>query len=396
MFEISPIFFGQIRKFTYLGAFFLAVHFAFTAYISSSFLGKFIDESYVGIIFSTASALSIFTLIILPSLIRRLGNIQTLSNLVFLLLFTILLLSWSTEPILVIGLFIFYYVIGLAIQYSLDLYLEKLSDDSETGGIRALFLSILNLATMAALIVTGFILGTGEEYWQVFLFSGIILLPFLYLVANHLPEIPEKNIESINWLLVIKKIWKPESTDNKNIQHILAIDFLVNFFYALMIIYTPIYLNKYIGLSWSEIGFIFAFMLLPFILFLVPLGKIADRYLGEKEIMSVGLIITGIATITISLVSTPQVIVWGGLMIFNRIGISSVEAMKESYLFKQIDPSDLSILSIARNIRSLAYIFGPIIATIFLFFFDFKIIFTFLGLVMLWGLRHTLCLVDTK
>jgi hypothetical protein len=44
----------------------------------------------------------------------------------------------------------------------------------------------------------------------------------------------------------------------------------------------------------------------------------------------------------------------------------------------------------------MAYIIGPIIATILLTIFDIKGLFIALGLLMLYGLRYSLALVDTK
>ncbi|MFW5853633.1 MAG: MFS transporter [Patescibacteria group bacterium] len=391
------IYHRRLRRYTYASIFLLSVHLSFISYISSSFIAEAVGERYVGLVFSIGSALAIMTLLIIPTLMKTIGNVQITLTLAFSLLINILMLAYVTTPVIIISFFLLYYVTGLAVQYSIDLYLEKISDDSETGGIRGLFLSVLNLAIMLSLLTTGFILGDGSEYWKVFLFSGLVLLPFLYLAGNYLPEIPEQEIkEPIRWWSTIKKIAYPGSNDNPNLKHILAIDFLISFFYSLMVVYMPIYLNKYIGLNWSEIGMISAFMLLPFVLFAVPFGRIADNWLGEKEIMSAGLIIAGIATMIISFIDNSLLWFWGLLLFTTRLGISAIETMKESYLFKQIDGKDSNILSISRNIRSLAYLIGPLVATIFLHFNDYRYLFFFLGLVMIWGLRYCWALVDTK
>ena len=63
-----------------------------------------------------------------------------------------------------------------------------------------------------------------------------------------------------------------------------------------MVIYTPIYLHEHIGLPWSDIGIIFTIMLLPFVLFEFPAGKLADGKWGEKEPPIIGIILIAVST----------------------------------------------------------------------------------------------------
>jgi len=385
----------KLRKSVYLSGFFLSIHFAFTSYISSSYLANFVSEAYVGIIYSIASVLAIIFLFGIPVLIKQFGNVQLMATLNFILMGIILVLASNNSAWVIISFFMAYYVLGLGIQYAIDLYLESVSDDEETGQIRTWFLTVLHLALMAALISTGFILGSGENYPLIFMISLLALIPFWFLSARKFEEL-EKTYDTPPLREVLTKLWHKETVKEININLALAIDFIINFFYAIMIIYMPIYLHQYIGLPWSEIGFIFAFMLLPFVIFLPPLGILADKKLGEKEIMSTGLIIAGLACILIATTTSTNPIIWGLLLFLSRVGISAVEGMKESFLFKHITPGDAGILSISRNTRPFAYIIAPIVASGFLFFFSFSGLFIFLGLVTWFGLRYSLVMVDTK
>lgn len=385
----------KIRRSVYISGFFLSIHLAFTAYISSSFLSGFIDPTYIGTIYSIASILAIAFMFTLPTLIKKFGNVQTIITLNFILIVFLSILAFETTAWLAIGFFIIYYVVGLSIQYAVDLYLEVVSDDKQTGQIRNLFLTILNLAIMISLIATGLVLGDGENYNLIFLISLIALTPFWYISATRFKEITISYTAS-PLTNTIAHLWRAKTVQEKNINKALAIDFLINFFYSLMIIYLPLYLHQYIGLTWSAIGFIFAFMLLPFIILPPFLGSLADKKLGEKEILSAGLIITGLACILIALIDSPNPILWALVLLLSRVGISAVEGMKESFLFKHLTAGDAGLLSISRNTRPLAYVISPIIASVFLLFFDFKFIFIFLGLVMWFGLRYSLAIVDTK
>lgn len=395
MFFLDKIKKKKLRRSVYLSGFFLSVHFAFTSYINSSFLATFVGETYVGVIFSIASILAIIFLFAIPTLIKQLGNVQLMATLNFILMGIIIVLASNNLAWVIISFFMAYYVLGLAIQYAIDLYLESVSDDEDTGQIRTLFLTVLHLALMTSLIITGFVLGDGNNYPLIFMISLLALIPFWFISSRKFEEL-EKEYETPPLKDVLVKLWKKETVKERNINKALAIDFLINFFYALMIIYMPIYLHQYIGLPWSEIGFIFAFMLLPFVIFLPPLGILADKKLGEKEILSTGLIIAGLSCVLIAITDSTNPIVWGLLLFLSRVGISAVEGMKESFLFKHINPGDAGILSISRNTRPLAYIIAPLIASLFLFFFDFSSLFIFLGLTTWFGLRYSLTMVDTK
>ncbi|HDQ16728.1 MAG TPA: MFS transporter, partial [Candidatus Vogelbacteria bacterium] len=281
--------------------------------------------------------------------------------------------------------------------YLIDLYLEKNSDDNITGQIRSFFILITHLAMIFSVLIVGSILKDSNNYQIIYIFSLLPLLPLIYLSGNKLKKISSIVSQEMSW----KKIYNNFKNSTKgsredNIKNILIIDYIINLFYAFMIIYLPIYLNQYLNMPWSSIGLIFAFMLLPFIIFPYPLGFLADRRLGEKEIMTGALIITSLSTILISTLTLPSIWLWTIVLFINRIGSCSVETMKESYLFKQVSAADIGIISISRNTRPLAAITGPLMATGLLLFLPFPFLFTLLGLIVLLGIYPAIILKDTR
>ncbi len=383
------------RSVVYLAGFLFSLHLSLTNYINSSFLAQNIHKELVGVVFSVAAGLAIIALLFTPSLIKKCGNVPFATAITFVTILILLSLVNVFEPWLAIGLFMMYYVLGLVIFYTIDLQLENLSEDKDTGGIRGTHLTVIHIAMMISLISAGLILGDGENYRLVYLVAAIALLPFWYITANFFSQIKIKDDRS-SLLETTKLLWQQKNRREKDLAKILGIDFLVNFFFAFMLVYMPIYLHSHVGLSWTVIGWLFAFMLLPFVLFLIPLGRLADNYLGEKEIMTAGLIITGLATLAIGNYTAPEPIVWAGLLFTTRLGISAAETMKESYLFKHISSDDANILSLSRNTRPLAYIIAPLVASALLIFFEFQFLFTFLGGVMILGLWFSLGILDTK
>jgi len=128
----------------------------------------------------------------------------------------------------------------------------------------------------------------------------------------------------------------------------------------------------------------------------MPVGRLADTKFGEKEFLTFGFIFMAITVSILPLITSTNFWVWTLALFATRIGASIVEIMTETYFFKKIDGTDAHILSVFRNNKSIAWIIGPFIASVFLVFFDLKDIFLALGLIMLLGLKYSLTIKDTK
>ena len=182
----------------------------------------------------------------------------------------------------------------------------------------------------------------------------------------------------------------------RNVRNILMTDFLLNFFYAVMVIYMALYLTQNLGMGKVAIGTIFTVMLIPFVVFELPLGKIADKWLGEKEILTAGFILMAGSTAIIPFIHSKAIWLWALVLFLTRTGAAAVEIMKETYLFKKITDKDTDIMSISRNMQPVTYIIGPLLVSIFLSFFAFQYIWLALAVIMLGGIKFSLAIKDTK
>lgn len=377
------------RTLIYLAGFFLAAASALPAYISSSFLSTVIDESKVGLVYTAASLLAIILLSVLPRLIAQNGR-AVIGISLFLAVLSGLILATAQSATLIVAAFIIYHLIGYALRFIADLKLEEASQDGETGTIRGLYLTMINLAWLVAPFIAANLV-INETYGRIYLLAAVINLPIALLLAR---PVKTFSLEHSSPLAAAKLLLTRR--EKSDLRWIITIDFLLNFFYAIMVIYTPVYLHQHIGLSWGEIGIIFTWMLLPFVLLDYPLGRLADKYWGEKEILIAGLIIAGAATISLAFVSTTAIVAWAAILFLTRVGAASIEAMKEIYLFKKISATDTDILSLSRNMVPLSYVIAPLLASVFLLAFPLKFIFLALGLIMFLGLLPALKLLDTK
>lgn len=381
---------NKLRSVIYILGLFFTVQVAMSAYVNSSYLSQFISERALGIIYTASSLLAIFYLTFAPRVLRKFGNYKVLLLLSSLNLFTLLGITFVKNIEIVIPLFIVYLAVGTATFLNLDILLEKQSEDCNTGNIRGFYLSISNIAWVVSPFIAGLFLSKGY-YWGVYLLSALMTIPFLFLVRKNFKDFKDPNYFDTPFWKTLKKIYHL-----KDVYNILAVRCLLHLFYSWMIIYSPIYLSKYIGLDWKSIGFIFTIMLIPFVIFQVPFGILADKKYGEKEILSLGLILMGVSTISLSFITSQEFWIWATLLFVTRIGASAVEIMSETYFFKKVDEKDADIIGFFRMTLPFAYIIAPTLATITILIFSFKSIFIVLGLLMFLGLKYSLTIKDTK
>lgn len=378
------------RSVIYILGLFFTIQVALSAYVNSSYLSQFVSEKVIGIIYIAGSLLAVFYLIIVPQILRKIGNYMMLFALSLSTFLLLLGIAFIKNISFLIPFFIIYFAISTTFFLNLDILLERNSSDKNTGNIRGLYLTISSIAWVASPFVVGLFLAK-NQYWKVYFMSACLSIPFIFLINKYFKNFKDPLYFDTPFWKTFKKIYHL-----KNIYKIFLVRCLLHLFYSWMIIYTPLYLSRYIGLDWSSIGFIFTIMLLPFVLFQIPFGILADKKYGEKEILSLGLILMGLNTISLSFISTQSVWVWAVILFFTRVGASAVEIMSESYFFKKVNEKDADIIGFFRMTLPFAYIVTPTLATITILIFSFKAIFIVLGLIMFFGLRYSLTIKDTR
>lgn len=375
----------------YIATFLAAFHVFMMTYIHSSFLSQFISEKSVGILFAIGSLSSIAAFIVIPIILSRFGNYLTLIVLTIIEIFILLGLAFVKEASIILPLFVAHWVVFQMMFLNMDVFFESSQKkETDTGSKRGVVMTIINSSLIVSILIVGFIL-KDNEFWRVYLTSVGILIPFLILILFKFREFKDPVYENFKFINTIKRVRK-----NKAIKNIFTAQLFLKFFYSWMVVYMPIYLHDHIGFDWPTISIIFTIMLLPFILFEIPAGKAADKWWGEKELLSIGFVVMALFTIAIPFISIPSFILWAVILFFTRIGASMVEITTESYFFKHVQGDDADIISFFRMTRPFAYIAGPIAAIIALQFLPFQYIFLVLGIIMLFGLKYSFALKDTR
>jgi MFS family permease len=376
----------------FLGLFF-AFHVAIGTYINSSFLQAFVSEDFVGTIYTISSIIAILFLVFLPKLLRIIGNYRLAQILLFLEVVALLSLVFIQNSIVVIVAFILSWISVSLFYYSTDIFLEGASADRATGRIRGLYLTAVNFGWAVAPFVTGYFIGEGN-YRNVYAISLALLIPSIFILFKYLRKFEDSEYEADSLSFSIKEILY-----NRDLRNIFGANFLLNFFYSVMVIYTPIYLHSHIGLSWQSIAFIFSIMLLPFIFIQFPLGILADKYIGEKEILFGGFLIMIISTASLYFIpATSSILLWALVLFFTRVGAASVEVMSAVYFFKKVSNLNSDTIGLFRMSSPLSYITAPVIFSFVLAYFDLKLgyIFLILAAILMLGLYFSLRIKDTR
>ena len=378
---LNTIFFSNI---------FISFHYALIIYVNSTFLNNFFSETQVSALYIIGSIINTILLLNASKILEKIGIYKFATYCIVVEFLATLGLAVSSAPFL-IGLYFLIHLVTISLLlFNMDMFIEDVSkDDSMTGSIRATYLTVTNITIVIAPSLIALLL-FNNTYSFVYIASCLFLVP-LYYFFRRLKNVKNPIVTHIN----IKETLS-EYIKNKNLYNIFISNFLLQLFYAYMVIYVPLYLEKYIGFSWSEIGIMFTIMLLPFILFELPVGELADRKYGEKEFLTIGFIIMGLSTIFISFVTVKVFWMWATLLFITRIGASFVEISSESYFFKQVNPEKSDVISFFRMNRPLSFVVAPILATITLQFIPFQYIFILIGSLMIIGTKYSLALNDTK
>ena len=359
-------------------------------YINSNFLTSLVTEKITSFTYTIAAVLTIAAIAASSRIMRQWGNYETTLSLFVLDFVALLILASSGVTSVLLLAFIAHWILASGIRYHLDVFLEAYSNDDATGEIRGTLSALRHIAFIIGPLIAGLVLGE-NSYDKMYLTAAAFLIPAIYTLIHYFRSFPDPDYSYHTLWSSLKTAWQ-----DVNVRWILSCMFVLRLFFAWMVVYTPIYLHQYVGLPFDKIGVIFSIMLLPYVLFGRWLGEIADHWLGEKELLIIGFIITAAFTASLTLIETKEIIVWGLLLFGTRIGATMVQVMSSGYFFKHVDAKDANEVSLARMIKPAAYIIAPALATAMLAISPFSYIFLWIAGFVLTGAALALPLADTK
>jgi len=360
---------------------------ALLAYVMSSYFKQSAGTDNVGIFYLLSYVIVLIILLNLHKLVKEFGKVFVF-YLAFILKLTaitaLILLPFSVWGIVSL---ILYIIAGVLVWVSLDAILESSSEDRSSGKIRGINLTIMNAGFILGPLISSKILEeigfTGIFFVSLIIHSIVFSVGLISLKRTNYKFRSKLGVKDL-----IKKV-----IQRKNVMRIYYISFTLDFFYALMLIFTPLYLLD-LGYSWHQLGVAFTIMLIPFVLIQYPMGILADKKTGEKEFLILAIFIMGISTLIFYRASSPDIVVWTLILLATRIGAALIEILRDSYFYKRIDGHDVDIIDFFRTSRPVAYIAAAILSSLTLFFFPMKAIFLLVSIVVFSALYPAFQLAD--
>ncbi len=374
---------------------FLSFHYFLTIYVNSSFLRNLLVDNKdltITFIYSVAALATCAFFLYATQFLTRFGAYRFALVLTVIDLLAVNVLSITRNLSIVLPFLFLHIAVVPLILYILDIFLEHFSPKSATtGSVRGIFLTVSNVALVLSPFFIS-LLGVSEnDFSYIYKLSSFFLFPllFIFLFSFRTFRDPPYSHTSIRGELY--RLFR-----NINIRSTVSANFLLQLFFSLMVIYFPIYITQTLGFSWSEFGLMLSIALLPFALLEFPIGLLADRKYGEKEMMGIGFVVIAIFGSLLSFVTTRSFLIFTTFLFCTRVGAALVETTSESYFFKKTDEADADLTGLFRMTRPFAYLVGPLLALPLIALFSYQYVFVFLGVLMLFGLYFTASLEDTR
>lgn len=374
----------------YLATLFYAFHYALPLYSESSYLESIIPLEWVGIIYSVAALISLALTLKISSFLNRWSNRGVLITTAILEGVSLLVLAYSTSLPLSIIFFIIHTVLLGAMYIGLNVLVESVSTKEDTGKIRGVYLTILNLGILTGPFFAAQLVGSG--FALLFISSALCIVPMIYILYKYLDHLHEPRYVAPDLFESLGRLKR-----FKDVRRIVFVQYILELFWIIMIVYGPLYLiqNNILDLK-TYLGLVVPIILIPFILVPYPLGRLADRRLGEKELLVFGILLMILGTAIFALLSVPLLLAYVFALFIARLGASMVEEMSSSYFYKQIDHTQADLISIFTNTRNIALISGPLIGSITLSLFSLQIVFFVLVGILVLSLVPIFKLHDTR
>ncbi|MFA5838990.1 MAG: MFS transporter [Candidatus Paceibacterota bacterium] len=365
----------------YILSFVFSLHIAISAYVNSKFLTGIINEDYVGVLYTIAFLLTFFLLIKSSGVLKNFGNRRLI--LIFLItnMISLVGLITSTNPYIIGISFVLFSLTNTLVFFCIDIFIEHFGTSRTIGKTRGLYLTILNIAWVLSPLFSTFLITKEGGYKTIYIIAFLMVAIMTIGLVFSTKSFKDKTYKKTPFLETFKYL-----KTNSHMLAIVTINFLLQFFYVWMIIYTPIYFYNHLGFNWNQIGIMFTIMLIPFIILELPIGIFIDKYnLNKKILLYIGFSIMISFTFLISFITTSSITLWAIILFMTRVGASMIESTAEIYFFTHVKEEDAYLLGIYRDMTPVSYIIAPVIATLVFLIFPYKYLFVILSIILATG-----------
>jgi len=379
----------------FLANIFLSFHYFTTVYVNSPYLAASFpfenSTTLITILYIIAAFISIILFLFASTFLTALGNYRFTLILSFFDLLGIFVLSVSNNIALILPLFVVHQAVVPVLLYTLDIFLEHYTKNNEaTGSVRGSFLTVTNISLVLSPLLLTLLAISQTNFKEVYQLSLLFLVSFILTITLSLRHFVDLPYHKVSVRGELKRLFS-----NYNIRNVFLANFLMQLFFSWVVLYIPLYLIQNVGFSFSEFTIMLTIILLPFAVMELPIGILADKKFGEKEMMVLGFFFIGIFLAAVSFIEEKNFFLFTFFLLLTRVGAALVETTTESYFFKKTNEADADLTGLFRMARPLAYVVGPLFGLIVLLLVPLQYSFIIFGLTMALGALAASRIEDT-
>ncbi len=308
------------------------------------------------------AAVTLLNILFLHKAVARHGRVHMLlyALLAYIIFMTIAVLAGAT----VVGAIFMAsaLVCGSVSWIIFDAIIQSYSHDDDDGRVYGGMLSVGNLGVLIGPVIGGYIVAhytiTGIFVLEIILHA--LLMVMALIVFAHLPRLRHV-VHDAPLALVRRAVRLPW------FRRAYAVSWALQFFYAIMVVTVPLYLAQY-GFTPQQLGVLFTMMLVPFIVIEYPAGVIADRFLGEREMLLGGI---GIVVASLGVMAFAPPATFGGwavLLIISRVGAALIESMSDIFFYKHVNAAAVGLIDVYRTAGSASLLVSSALTAAMAFF----------------------------
>ena len=355
---------------------FLALGISFVSTIWAVYLESFFhNASSVGLWTSIFTVLGIFSYLLFIPLVerKRKTTLFFISVLFFAISYLIFSIFSSVYLVIILGALLS--IMGSLRITTFGILVRDKSSDKEVSKNEGLIYTLLNLAWLVGPLVAGFI---ANKYG----FDNVFFLGFLFVLISVLFFRNFKIKDSRRTKKVSSNVFKTifGFFSKKDRVFTYLISGAINFWWALIFIYIPVYIVEQ-GHTASLVGLFLSATMLPLIFLEYHFGKIAGKK-GFKKLFFIGFIILSSICILCFFISNIYLLL--SLLVLASVGISMIESTSESYFFDIINEKQRDkYYGVYNTACDVGFLLGTLPAALLLLFFSFKSVFVLFAFFML-------------
>jgi len=348
---------------------------AAVATVFAIYLDSFVNNpAYVGFITALFTIIGIASYILLTPLIEKSNktNLYALSILIYIISYFLFALFPFLPVIIILGIIIS--IVGsLRITLFGIIFRDKTKDNSVSKN-EGIIYTISNISWLISPIIAGLI-ASKYGIQKVFIFSAVIfLIVSICLRILKIKDTRKTKKTDKNFFKLSRDFFK-----NKDRVKAYFIGGGIDFWWALIYIYIPIYLFEQ-GFSTKIIGYFLGAVVIPLILIEYSVGKFAGKK-GFKKLFVVGYLIMGFAVLLAFF--TPNIYLILLILVLASFGAGMLESTTEAYFFDCINEKQRDkFYGLYNTTGELNAFIGRAIPAVILLFLPFKSIFIFFGIAM--------------